>query len=116
MKTPLRLAGIALGVGVVFVFMAACDIDGDTYGFRLVNHTQEPMEYQLCSRNCETFFGTHLVEPGESKAQSAIVGQLIWWQIRDEEGQVLGCLKFDYDRQSAKDIVHYVSKNLDPCP
>ena len=115
MKTPLRLAALALAVGLALAFMAACDIDGDTYAFRLVNDTQEPLEYRFCSRDCETFSRNVLVEPGDSKVQTAIVGSPVWWQVRDEEGEVLGCLKFDYDR-SSKALLRYVSKDLVPCP
>ena len=116
MKTvPFRLAVAALAVGAVLAIMAACDIDGDTYGFRLVNDTQEPLEYRFCSRDCETFSRNVFVEPGDSDVQYAIVGSPVWWQVRNEEEEVLGCLKFDHDR-SSKALLRYVSKDLVPCP
>ena len=111
MKTLLRLAGIALFLGMAALWLGTngCSIDGDTYGLQLVNDTQEPLEYQYYGRK-------NLVQPGASRSQNAMAGHLSWWHVRNEQGEVLGCVPFDYPRSSAKKIVRYVSLDLEPCP
>ena len=111
MKTLLRLVGFALFLGMTAVWLGTngCSIDGDTYGVRLVNDTQGPLEYQYSGRK-------DLVKSGGSVRQNAMAGHLSWWKVRNAEGEVLGCLPFDYPRSSAKTIVRYVSLDLVPCP
>ena len=114
-KLPLRLiTAVALGVVVLSVLLAACDTDV-TNGYWLVNDTQDTLEFEFCSTDCATSGGMDLVEPGYSVPQYAFIGDTLWWQVRDLEGQVLGCLKVDDDRAS-KPQDRFVSKDLERCP
>ena len=114
MKTPLKLAGIALGVGVIFVFAAACE--GDTFRMHLRNDTAEILEIGLCGDDCDKTAFSEQVEPGDSYPSSNTVGILSWYRVQDKERTVLGCIKIDFKDERPEFGELYVSRDLVPCP
>jgi hypothetical protein len=114
MKTPLRLVVVALALGVAVAFMAACE--GDTFRMDLTNDTQEPLEFRLCSADCNRFHLESRIEPGKHRPTNFAVGILSYWQVQDEEGAVLGCFRIYEPDERPELRVLYVSKDLVPCP
>lgn len=114
MKRSFWLVALALGVGLLSVWLVACSIDGDTYRLNLTNDTHETLV--MCPRDCDSSpIEPEQVEAGEYEPVNGAVGHRLLWQVRDQEDNILGCFIYDFDERP-KIEERYVSTDLVPCP
>jgi hypothetical protein len=109
---------VALVVGLILAATLGrfCAIEGDTFGIDLVNDTDQRLQFLQCGGDCDSFYQMPHADSGENVGINNTVGVVNLWQVRDEEGNVLGCFRIDFDHRPGPDEDDlYVSRDLGPC-
>lgn len=114
-RHPLRMLVIVVAVSVALTGLVLLnDIEGDTYAVDLTNNTQERLRFHACGGGCDEEHLVTWVEAGDKRSANGALGVLNLWQVRNEEGVVMGCFRLDVEERSqVRDLS--VSRDLEPC-